>query len=210
MERNTDWKIRAKLRRSRLAARDALPETEQETRSSRICANLFKLTQIRNASTVFVYMHFRSEVQTAEFINFCLCHGKNVTIPYTLPDEKQLLAIGITDLDLDLEPGYCGILEPAGRIVKRAECSPRNIDVVIVPGAVFDRTGGRLGYGGGFYDRFLALKACRAFRIGLAYEMQMIEKVPVEQHDQLMDLVVTEANIYDCRRNRHAQNSSLS
>ncbi|MHB8809208.1 MAG: 5-formyltetrahydrofolate cyclo-ligase, partial [Desulfobulbaceae bacterium] len=69
--------------------------------------------------------------------------------------------------------------------------------------------GGRLGYGGGYYDRFLALEAPQALRIALAFGLQVVEQVPVEPHDQLMDFVVTEANLYDCRRMRHGQDRRI-
>lgn len=211
MDENMDPKYRSLLRRKILANRDAIPDDGQYERSGRICAKLFMLEQIQNARTVFVYMHFRSEVQTTEFINLCLLLGKNVTIPYTVPAEKQLLAVQITDPELDVAPGYHGIPEPAKRLLHTTgSFNPQRIDVAIIPGSVFDRSGGRLGYGGGYYDRFLEREASHTFRIGLAYEMQLVDKVPVEQHDQLMDMVVTEENIYDCRRNRHAKDCCLS
>jgi len=204
-------KNRTSLRRTILADRDAIPEDWQYERSSRICAQLFRLEQVHNARTVFVYMHFRSEVQTLEFINLCLLTGKTVTIPYTEPAGRQLRAVRITDPERDVEPGYQGIPEPSKRL--RSDTGyfdPQGIDVAVIPGSVFDRSGGRLGYGGGYYDRFLDREATRAFRIGVAYALQLVEKVPVEPHDQLLDMVVTEETIYDCRRNRHAQNSSVS
>jgi 5-formyltetrahydrofolate cyclo-ligase len=198
------------LRRTILAGRDTLPEGEQSDRSSTICGKLFNLREVQNARTIFIYMHFRSEVLTAEFISLCLASGKTVTIPYTIPDEKRLISVQIHDLQRDVAPGYCGIPEPVPRLLQTARYNPDKIDVAIIPGSVFDRAGGRLGYGGGYYDRFLTREASRAFRIGLAYEIQLVGRVPVQQHDQLMDFVVTEDNIYDCRRNRHAQDSRLS
>lgn len=201
---------RTLLRKTTLARRDTLPESERFAKSSKICGKLFNLSEVENARTIFIYMHFRSEVQTVEFIKLCLMSGKKVTIPHTLTGEQRLLSVQITDPKLDVVPGYCGIPEPASWLLQTAGLNPDKIDVAIIPGSVFDRSGGRLGYGGGYYDRFLAQDASRAFRIGLAYEIQMVDRVPVQQHDQLMDLVVTEDNVYDCRRTRHAQDSSLS
>lgn len=198
------------LRKATLAERDTLPESERIDKSGTICGKLFNLWEIQNARTVFIYMHFRSEVQTAGFISRCLLSGKTVTIPHTLPGENRLLSIQITDPQLDVVPGYRGIPEPVSRLLQTARFNPGKIDAAIIPGSVFDKSGGRLGYGGGYYDRFLAQDASRAFRIGLAYELQVVRKVPLQQHDQLMDLVVTEDNIYDCRRRRHAQDCRLS
>lgn len=211
MEEHREPKNRVQLRRTILGERDLLPQSEQQERSSRICTRLFRLEEVQRAGTVFIYMHFRSEVQTAEFINLCLLLGKTVTIPFTVPDEKRLMAVRITDPERDVEPGFHGIPEPVhGLRLKNGYFAPQGIDIAIVPGSVFDPGGGRLGYGGGYYDRFLEKEAAGALRIGAAYEMQLVENVPLERHDQLMDMVVTEENIYDCRRNRHAKDSCLS
>jgi 5-formyltetrahydrofolate cyclo-ligase len=200
---------RARLRRERLAGRDLLTGEELYEKSSRICAKLFRLEQVQNSSTLFVYMHYRSEVRTEEFINLCLLLGKTVAVPLTLPAEKKILAVRITDPERDVVPGYRGIPEPGAALRRIAPVRPRDIDTAVIPGSVFDRAGGRLGYGGGFYDRYLARGEMRAFRIGLAYEMQMAERVPAEEHDRFMDMVITENNVYDCRRYRHAQDSRL-
>ena len=193
-----------------LARRDALSIENRLRKSRRICKKLLDLEAVHSAETVFVYMHFRSEVQTMEFINQCLAAGKAVTIPITLKEERRLLAVQVVDLFKDVAPGYCGIPEPTKKRVSIATYDPAGIDVAIVPGSVFDRFGGRLGYGGGYYDRFLAQEAPRAFRIGLAFETQLTDLVPVQPHDQFMDLVVTEENMYDYRRMRNAQDSRLS
>ena len=201
---------REQLRTKALICRDTLTEIERFSRSEKICNRLLGLQQIKNARTLFIYMHFRSEVKTLELINKCLHAGKTVTIPHTLSKDKRLLAVRITDPEIDIAPGYCGIPEPTDALRKKAVVDPDMIDAAIIPGSVFDPTGGRLGYGGGYYDRFLADEARRAVRIGIAYTVQLVEKVPVEEHDQLMDLVVTEETIYDCRRERHAQDSCIS
>lgn len=80
------------------------------------------------------------------------------------------------------------------------ELEPASIDVVIIPGSVFDRQGGRLGYGGGYYDRFLAQAAPQALRVALAYELQLVDAIKLQPHDQLMDWLVTEKTSYHCRR----------
>ena len=86
---------------------------------------------------------------------------------------------------------------------------PATIDTVLIPGSVFDPSGGRLGYGGGFYDRFLTEAAPRAIRLGVAFELQLVDQVPMEPHDQYMDILVTEQQIYDCRRIRNEKDSSV-
>ena len=75
------------------------------------------------------------------------------------------------------------------------------VEVIVLPGSVFDEQGGRLGYGGGYYDRFIALQAPQAKRIGLAFEMQIEKQLPLQPHDQKLHLIITEKRIIDCREN---------
>lgn len=192
------------LRSQVLANRDELTVDERKTKSHSITDKVAGLPCVNNAVTVFSYMHFRSEVKTTELINIFFSTGKIVTIPYTRSDTHELVAVQVTDIVEQVEPGYCGIPEPLPNMVKTAAYPPSNIDIVIVPGSVFDKNGGRLGYGGGYYDRFLKNYAPRAVRIGLAFELQLVTEVPVEPHDQPMDYVVTEENLYDCGRKRYA------
>jgi 5-formyltetrahydrofolate cyclo-ligase len=156
-----------------------------------------------------LYMHFRSEVQTAGLLAQWLAQGKTVCVPRVLRSESLLLPVRISDPDRDLLPGYCGIPEPAPSLPASSVLPPATIDAVIVPGSVFDPKGGRLGYGGGYYDRFLSRDAPQALRIALAFDLQVVERVPTEAHDQPVDIVVTEHNLYPCRRTRHAQDRRL-
>ncbi len=193
-----------------LAGRDRLSPAELAEKSGRITKGLFSVEGIRTAHIFFIYLHFRSEVQTLDIVRQCLADSKTVTVPLTLANESRLLAVRITDPQNQLEPGYCTIPEPVPSLVPKSVVDPAKIEVVIVPGSVFDRFGGRLGYGGGYYDRFLNQEAVNTLRIGLAYELQLVDQVPLEPHDQLMDFVVTEKKIYDCRRLRHAPDRHIS
>lgn len=192
------------LRHDVLASRNKIKYAEQYSMSNDIFKNLCGLQEFKRANTTFIYMHFRSEVKTAKIINHCFEVSQTVTIPHTLVDEKKLLSIQIKDQEKDVISGYCGIPEPIDKLVRSAVFDPQKIDIAIIPGSLFDRNGGRLGYGGGYYDRFLADQAPNAVRAALAYEVQVVEKVPLEAHDQLMDFVITEKNIYDCRGKEHA------
>jgi 5-formyltetrahydrofolate cyclo-ligase len=184
---------RQSLRRNLLARRDALPSQERHHLSRIVCERLWQLPEFARASLVFTYVSFRSEVETLALIRRCLAAGKQVTVPLTLTHPPELKAIRVVDVDRDLSPGYCGILEPDPE--RLPETDPEVIEIIILPGAVFDRQGGRLGYGGGYYDRFLAVAAPAALRIGLAFELQVIEKVPTEAHDQPIDFLITEKGI---------------
>jgi len=200
---------RITLRRKILAKRDRLTGEARLEKSRLVAAKIMGLREVKGAAVFCVYMHFRSEVRTLELIRQLLAAGKTVTVPSTRPAATKLLAVRITDPVHQVGPGYCGIPEPLPQQVKSSLWAPEDIDLVIVPGSVFDRLGGRLGYGGGFYDRFLAQEAARALRLAPAYELQLVDRVPVEVHDQPMDFVVTENTVYDCRRNRNAPDSSI-
>jgi 5-formyltetrahydrofolate cyclo-ligase len=188
------------LRKRILNCRDTLTAAEQIEKSAQIIDNLSKMVEVEQSSTLFIYVDFRSEVQTLPFVKKCLSAGKTVTVPLTLIAEKKLLAIGITDVEKDLQPGYAGIPEPGKNLQQTAQVDPGTIDTVILPGSVFDRQGARLGYGGGYYDRFLVDAAPQALRLAVAYEIQLVEKVELQPHDQLMDWIITEKNIYSCKR----------
>ena len=141
------------------------------------------------------YAHFRSEVQTITAMEKCLASGKRVALPLTVSAENRLYPYLVEDPDRDLKSGYCSIPEPDP--AKARLLAPGEIEVVVVPGSVFDASGGRFGYGGGFYDRFLANQAPQAFRIGLAFELQVVaETLPLAPHDQRVDCLVTEKNIF--------------
>ena len=200
---------RRQMRRAILKNRDGLGEGEQVLKSRCIAGRVLALEGVRQAAVLFVYMHYRSEVRTRELMVSLLSTGHIVTVPVTVPAHSSLLAVRVTDPDNQVEPGYLGIPEPFPWLVEQQTVDPALVDVVIVPGSVFDRSGGRLGYGGGYYDRFLAGAAPRAVRIGLAFEQQLVARVPLEPHDQEMDYVVSERQVYHCRRKKDAQNSSV-
>ena len=121
------------IRQKVLAKRDSLSSVEQVAKSISISSRVMALPEINVAQTVLIYMHFRSEVQTLEMIKQMFAANQTVTIPYTNPDKSQLIAVRITDLDQQVAPGYCGILEPLVEFVTNSSCDPAKIDAVIVP-----------------------------------------------------------------------------
>ncbi|MEW6595348.1 MAG: 5-formyltetrahydrofolate cyclo-ligase [Thermodesulfobacteriota bacterium] len=182
---------RETLRQRILAARDALPEAVRQERSAAICARLWEIPAVAAGGTVMVYVSFRSEVETGPLIAEALRRGVTVAVPRTEVKAKRLAVYRLSDPGRELRPGYCGIMEPDP--ARAAPVEPAAIDVVILPGSVFDRHGGRLGYGGGYYDRFLALEAPRALRVAVAFDMQVVARVPVLAHDMRLHWLVTES-----------------
>jgi 5-formyltetrahydrofolate cyclo-ligase len=182
----------SQLRKTLLATRNQLSHKEIESKSRAIAQRLLTLEEISSCQTIFAYVSFRSEVATLELIDSLIAMGKTVVVPITRIKEKRLDAIHITNRAADLEPGYCNIPEPKEEICTTRIVSPETIEAILLPGSVFDERGGRFGYGGGYYDRFLA-KVPKAKRIGLAFDLQVVAKAPLQEHDELLDLVVTES-----------------
>ena len=190
---------RQMLRNKILGARDLLSASERHEKSSSAIQNFWSLPEMKHWSTLFIYVNFRSELETLELIYQCLSQGKRVAVPLVDASTVSMIPLLIQDPEKDLVPGYYGIPEPDPQ--KSLRVALREIDAAVIPGSVFDIQGGRLGYGGGYYDRFLVNDAPQAKRIGFAFEMQVVEKVPVEPHDQPLDILITEKRIVNLSRN---------
>lgn len=180
------------LRRKILAARDNLSPCDRHTKSLNIIKKILLLEEVRDREILFIYVDFRSEVETHFLIAELLRQGKKVVVPVTLVKEKRLLPVAIRDMKKDLVPGYCSIPEPRIELRKNQIIAAGEIETIILPGSVFDEQGGRLGYGGGYYDRFMACDAPLARRVGLAFELQVVDQLTLQAHDEMLDRVVTE------------------
>lgn len=190
MEDQKEW------RRQVLAARDRLSAAELAGKSAAITERLFQLPGFLNCRLVMFYASFRSEVRTGAAISGGLSRGVEVALPLALPTGHGLQPRLVTDPSRQLRPGYCAIPEPDPE--QTLVVNPREIEVVIVPGSVFDGQGGRVGYGGGFYDRFLQQEAPQALRIGLAFALQVqANALPLAPHDQRLDVLVSEEGVYE-------------
>lgn len=192
------------LRKQILQDRDELSKDLQLRRSAEIIRQCLSLDQLIDAETIFLYMNFRSEVITADFIETLMQMGKRVVLPVTLTKSRKLLPVYIRDVDKDLAPGYASIPEPVAEIRKSRAAAAEDLDIIFLPGSVFDERGGRMGYGGGYYDRFVSQEAPQALRIGLAYELQVVEEAPLQPHDELLDLIITEKRQIHGSRENHA------
>jgi len=199
---------RSRMRRSVLARRDHMSPAERDAGSERIVASLVSLPIFLEKSHFFIYCHFRSEVRTNTLLACCLETGKTVSVPMSQPKEARMQAVMLTDPIRDLAPGYMGIPEPLPSLAGDRRVEPATIEVAVIPGSVFDRCGHRLGYGMGFYDRFL-VQAPRAIRIGLAFSCQMVDRIPAQSHDVPMDLLVTEQGVLAWPGRMHATDRGL-
>lgn len=181
------------LRRTALCRRRSLTPEDREIYSKAIWQKLKSQPVFLDAQYVFAYASMADEVQTDMILQGMLSEGKRVFLPY-IAGERCMEAVELTAMS-DLVVGAYGI-----RAVAAASGNPgvlRAFDLVLVPGVAFSSSGARLGMGGGYYDSFLP-HASKAFRIALAYQCQIFDDVPVEQHDCKMDMVITENRIWSC------------
>ncbi len=184
---------KAGMRRSLGEARRNLTVTERRERSRRIVAFCRDLPGFSTAEVVCSYVSFREEVETVEFIAALLREGRRVAVPVHLHGTAQPLIFAEIHALSEMARNHFGILQPpreAARFLPTAA-----IPLFIVPGLAFDPAGRRLGYGLGFYDRAFADAAPGALKVGLAFELQVLENIPADPHDVPMDLVVTEDRV---------------
>jgi 5-formyltetrahydrofolate cyclo-ligase len=184
---------KGEVRRSILALRRALPEAERVRRSRRIWQHVVALPDYQRARMILGYMAFDHEVLTAGLLQQAIASGKQVVLPAVQPDRQQLGLYLIADLEGDLAPGYRGILEPHPQ--RARPVAPEALELVLVPGVAFDCRGGRLGFGAGFYDRLLARLPQAALTVGLAFDFQVLPRLPQQLHDVRLGAIVTDSHV---------------
>lgn len=185
------------LRRIFLKTRSELAAEDIIEKSAKIMSRLFSLSEFRGAKTIMFYVDAKNEVKTRDAITRALSEGKRVVVP-KVKKGYGLLAIEIKSLD-ELSPGTFGILEPAGE----KGISPEEIDLVVVPGVAFDKRGNRMGYGAGYYDSFLPKLRPEVKKVAVAFEIQVTDSLPAEEHDVKMDMIITENTLYNFPLKRH-------
>lgn len=178
------------LRARVLAARDAWPVTARHEADRLINMHLGALPSFQQARMLLITLNFGSEVSTHAIGALALATGKRLVAPRVNAATKMLDLYRVRDLEHDVASGIWGIPEPRSDV-----CEPvaaEEIDWVLIPGIAFDRYGGRLGYGGGYYDRLLPLLPDAAARVAAAYALQIVERVPQGRHDLRIDTLLTE------------------
>ena len=173
---------KTELRREIRARKRAMTEVEIEERSARLARLFFASGAYQNAKTIYGYLPYNQEVRTVPMLAQALKDGKKVAVPKVYGDEMKFLYLD--DLTA-VAKGYAGIPEPiADEPVAQDETA-----LVLMPGLAFDPQGHRIGYGGGFYDKFLAAEPNHP-TLALCYEFQMLPKLDVEDHDIPVDTVL--------------------
>jgi 5-formyltetrahydrofolate cyclo-ligase len=184
---------KAEIRRSTLARRDGLSKKERTEKSKAILGKLSEFANFLEARIVLFYMSHKSEVDTGSMIRKAFALEKVVALPLIDTEHGEILPLKIDNVNLDTEPGYRGIREP---IPQRCKQIPvQHINLAIIPGVAFDERGGRIGYGTGFYDRFIPQFDITTRKVALAFECQIVPQIPMEPHDRYIDIIITEKRI---------------
>lgn len=169
------------IRKNILSKRKSLNNQEVVTKSSLICKKIINSNVYNESKVIYCYSSINNEVLLDELFDDIFKQGKSLALPKV--EDNQLIFYLIDNLK-KLQPGYFKILEPVDCI--KAETP----DLVITPGVAFTNNGKRLGYGGGFYDRFFS-KYPDVYKIGAAYDFQILDFVPTEEHDYILNEIIT-------------------
>ena len=184
------------IRRAMVAKRNRLVTSVRDEKCQGVYERLINWPTFQLARCVACYVSVQKEVETRGIIEYALDNGKQLAVPVTraggVMDFQRISSLA------GLQADRFGLLEPMGddgQII-----SPGGLDLVIAPGIAFDRLGNRIGFGGGYYDRFLT--QTHAIRVGLAYAFQLADLLPAESHDVRMDWLVTENEVISCQTNK--------
>ena len=182
---------KSEIRKLAERIRDTIPIEEKKIKDKIIQDNLFNWELYKRSKYIFCYVSFRSEVDTFRVIKKSITDGKIVAVPKIDKKRKSMKAFVIESIDKSLRPGEYGILEPNEEC---PEVDYKKLDLIIAPGLVFTEKGERLGYGGGYYDRFLSkypeIPVCT-----LTYESLIADSLPVKENDIAVDYLITELGI---------------
>jgi len=187
--------------RDRLAAMNPV---EAARKSAAACDALTDLPEFAEAAVVMAYLCIRGELNVDRIIRRAWEAGKTLLVPRLETLAEPMIAVACSSLQVGLAVGKSGIREPVGG----DEFPAQRIDLIVTPGLAFDRSGGRLGRGGGCYDRFLARPGVSALRCGVAFDEQIVERLPLGPHDQAVDLLVTDKQVLVFRRPGEATSPS--
>ncbi|HHX67253.1 MAG: 5-formyltetrahydrofolate cyclo-ligase [Miniphocaeibacter sp.] len=178
------------LRKEIINKRDSLSLENKKTLDENIFQQLLNSDILDKFNNIFCYVNFGSEINTRPIMEYIIKKNKNLYIPYIEKKENIMKLSLIKDLDNDLISGYYNILEPKKDL--RNFVNNDIIDLVITPGVAFTREKYRMGYGGGFYDRFFASLNSSPLKIALAYNFQIVNELPLEKFDIPVDIIITE------------------
>lgn len=181
------------LRKQLLIKRSELsPEFVLEN-SKKIAENLLNLDIYQSSNNIMLYIATQDEVQTQKIIESAQRDKKRIFIPLIIRRDNALLPSLVIDFEKELIPGILGIYQPRKEFYRIYP--PTVLDLIIVPGVAFTIRGHRLGRGGGYYDRFLSQLEPKTLSIALSFEMQILNKIPIDIQDIPVDYIITEERV---------------
>ncbi len=177
------------IRKQMKQLRADMTRTERFEKSMQIFEQLITVPEFKRADRIYTYVSMDNEIDTIMLIDYSLSLEKRVFVPRV--SGKDMEFYEISDIS-ELNPGYRGIYEPD---INGKEPDYSRTGFMCMPGLAFDRSYNRIGYGGGFYDRYLSVEN-KLYKAALAYEAQLLESIPAQDGDVRPDMIVTEENIY--------------
>ncbi|HLC51885.1 MAG TPA: 5-formyltetrahydrofolate cyclo-ligase [Candidatus Nanoarchaeia archaeon] len=180
------------IRRNLSLRRDGMLSNQVIDLSQQVSRKLVENQLFGQASVIFFYAAINNEVNLSYAVEKALQAGKRVVFPRVVNDCLRLYSV--FNSKNDLEPGYAKILEPKTSL---PEIQLSELDLILVPGIAFDKNGNRVGYGKGHFDRFL--EHLTKTKIGIAYDFQVVDFIPAESHDIIMDYILTERGMITCQ-----------
>ncbi|HAF45983.1 MAG TPA: 5-formyltetrahydrofolate cyclo-ligase [Gallionellaceae bacterium] len=189
------------LRQSIIAAREKLGSAENLRLSRTITGGICGLPGYKQATVVLGYLNFGAELAAELWVNQALADGKQVLLPRVNRASGHLDIYKVHDLQHDVAPGAWDIREPVAERCTRLDALG-TVDFILLPGVAFTRSGDRLGYGGGFYDKLLARMPHRPTLVAGAFALQIVQEIPLESTDQKVEWLVTENETIHCIKGR--------
>lgn len=179
------------LRRMLMKRLLSIPSEQRIERSRKACRNLASTDQFQQASTIMMFLSLPHEVDTSEAILHAWQLGKAVSVPKISWQQRHMIAVQINSLETGFSTAASGLKNPTSGLPVPFE----EIDLVVTPGLGFDKQGNRLGRGAAYYDRFFANDELKADRCGFGFAEQYIDEIPVSEHDEPVEILVTDEDI---------------
>ncbi|PIN98124.1 MAG: 5-formyltetrahydrofolate cyclo-ligase [Candidatus Diapherotrites archaeon CG10_big_fil_rev_8_21_14_0_10_31_34] len=189
--------MKKKQRKEFSNKRDLISLEDRINKSNKIKELFFSLKEVWKAQNIMVYLSFKSEVRTREIILDLLMRKKKVIVPITDFKKTIIHLSELKDFNKELVSNKLGIFQPSKEFVR--PFNKKDLDLIVVPGIAFDDKGNRLGFGKGFYDKFLKGVSKKVPVIALAFSDQISKKISSEKHDIPMQKIVTEKEVIECK-----------
>jgi 5-formyltetrahydrofolate cyclo-ligase len=185
--------LKDNLRKDMLNKRKHMKIQNVSVFSDKIINTIMELPEFINCKNIMLYLSFNKEVNTYPLVKWCFDNGKTVIAPYCIQAQKEIVPFKISNLKSDLTKSAFGVMEPKHDLLEKATIE--DIDLIIVPGVVFDVHCNRIGFGAGYYDRFLPKRKKNIPAIGICYDYQIINEIPTGEFDVPLDFIITEKRI---------------